>query len=78
MVWFCGFLRKIRPTQLWVELSWVVAKNTIIIWRNYKVVVGAAKDAAENVIKALPLKLTRLFKTFTILPQPNSTQPKVG
>ena len=20
------FLRKIRPTQLWVELSWVVAK----------------------------------------------------
>ena len=20
-----GFLRKIRPTQLWVELSWVVA-----------------------------------------------------
>ena len=24
---FCGFLRKIRPTQLWVELSWVVAKS---------------------------------------------------
>ena len=28
----CGgyrrFLRKIRPTQLWVELSWVVAKST--------------------------------------------------
>ena len=26
----CGvvwFLRKIRPTQLWVELSWVVAIN---------------------------------------------------
>ena len=21
----CGFLRKIRPTKLWVELSWVVA-----------------------------------------------------
>ena len=37
-VWFCGlwfvvcglwFPRKIRPTQLWVELSWVVA-----IWEN--------------------------------------------
>ena len=26
-VWFvvCGFPRKIRLTQLWVELSWVVA-----------------------------------------------------
>ena len=24
MVWF---LRKIRPTQLWVELNWVVAKR---------------------------------------------------
>ena len=23
----CGFLRKISPTQLWVELSWVVAIN---------------------------------------------------
>ena len=26
VVSFCGFLRKIRPTQLWIELSWVVAK----------------------------------------------------
>ena len=26
-LWF-GFLRKIRPTQLWVELSWVVAIST--------------------------------------------------
>ena len=33
VLWFCGFVvlwfvvlhRKIRPTQLWVELSWVVA-----------------------------------------------------
>ena len=25
VVWW--FLRKIRPTQLWVELSWVVAKT---------------------------------------------------
>ena len=24
-LWFCGLLRKIRLTQLWVELSWVVA-----------------------------------------------------
>ena len=23
--WFVVYLRKIRPTQLWVELSWVVA-----------------------------------------------------
>ena len=28
VVWFR--LRKIRPTQLWVELSWVVAMMTII------------------------------------------------
>ena len=30
-VWFwfvvVVYLRKIRPTQLWVELSWVVAKK---------------------------------------------------
>ena len=25
----CSFLRKIRPTQLWVELSWVVANMFI-------------------------------------------------
>ena len=24
----CGLLRKIRPTQLWVGLSWVVAKTS--------------------------------------------------
>ena len=29
VLWFCGcgLHRKIRPTQLWVELSWVVAIN---------------------------------------------------
>ena len=34
-LWFCGFVvwflhRKIRLTQLWVELSWVVAKITFM------------------------------------------------
>ena len=24
-LWLWWFIRKIRPTQLWVELSWVVA-----------------------------------------------------
>ena len=28
-LWFCGFLRKIRLTQLWVELSWVWQNKAI-------------------------------------------------
>ena len=30
LVWL-WFLRKIRPTQLWVELSWLVAKNQTLV-----------------------------------------------
>ena len=32
---WCGvvwFLRKIRPTQLWVELNWVVAIRPTQLW----------------------------------------------
>ena len=51
-LWFvvvvCGlwFLRKIRPTQLWVELSWVVA---IINTRGTRVVPGGRDLGAHKV-----------------------------
>ena len=38
--WFVVYHRKIRPTQLWVELSWVVAITSTVCKRetniNYK------------------------------------------
>ena len=56
VVWFVvlWFLRKIRPTQLWAELSWVVAKiklgftnlgplkQTYLIALQYKVITNGS------------------------------------
>ena len=53
MVVVCGlwFLRKIRPTQLWVELSWVVAINQ----KTYST--NKSKDSQGKVFKEDNLEL---------------------
>ena len=40
-VWFCGLDRKLRPTQILVELDWVVA----IIWQQEKFHLSGVRHA---------------------------------
>ena len=48
--------RKIRPTQLWVELSWVVAKRTLKL---YIIPPAAAVAYTHTIFVVLKSHLTR-------------------